>query len=294
MNAFKIWEGGLGIWGAVALGALGASIGCRRRGACRSCASPAPPRASPWPRRSDASATTSTTSCTAPAPTCRGACRSTSGTRRRATRHFAGGGRRGRRPRLLPADLPLRVHLVPDRGRGPRPGRAAVRPAQRTGVRSLSDALHPRTGGHRDVAHRHGKPHSGTPARRWTSVVVFLGALYGFWRAGRNVLQEVQARRRTTRRAQTSTSWNQPSHLAGFRRHGLFCSDHAGQCRPPRLPEVFSRDLQDGAARGYLFLLRPAGRPGPLPVGARARRLRGRARGHDARGVPGTTSSTMP
>jgi prolipoprotein diacylglyceryl transferase len=32
VNAFKIWEGGLGIWGAVTLGALGAWIGCRRRG----------------------------------------------------------------------------------------------------------------------------------------------------------------------------------------------------------------------------------------------------------------------
>jgi prolipoprotein diacylglyceryl transferase len=32
LNAFKIWEGGLGIWGAVALGALGAYIGCRRAG----------------------------------------------------------------------------------------------------------------------------------------------------------------------------------------------------------------------------------------------------------------------
>ncbi|MFJ2777894.1 prolipoprotein diacylglyceryl transferase [Kitasatospora sp. NPDC087315] len=31
-NAFKIWEGGLGIWGAVALGAVGAWIGARRRG----------------------------------------------------------------------------------------------------------------------------------------------------------------------------------------------------------------------------------------------------------------------
>jgi len=30
--ALKIWEGGLGIWGAVAFGALGAWIGCRRRG----------------------------------------------------------------------------------------------------------------------------------------------------------------------------------------------------------------------------------------------------------------------
>lgn len=32
MRAFYVWEGGLGIWGAVALGALGAWIGCRRRG----------------------------------------------------------------------------------------------------------------------------------------------------------------------------------------------------------------------------------------------------------------------
>ncbi|GAB3245483.1 prolipoprotein diacylglyceryl transferase [Arthrobacter pigmenti] len=29
-DALKVWEGGLGIWGAVALGALGAWIGCRR------------------------------------------------------------------------------------------------------------------------------------------------------------------------------------------------------------------------------------------------------------------------
>lgn len=32
IDAFKIWNGGLGIWGAVALGALGAWIGCRRNG----------------------------------------------------------------------------------------------------------------------------------------------------------------------------------------------------------------------------------------------------------------------
>ncbi|MGH3775376.1 MAG: prolipoprotein diacylglyceryl transferase [Pseudonocardiaceae bacterium] len=32
IDALKIWQGGLGIWGAVALGALGAWIACRRRG----------------------------------------------------------------------------------------------------------------------------------------------------------------------------------------------------------------------------------------------------------------------
>ncbi len=32
LRAFMIWEGGLGIWGAVALGGVGAWIGCRRRG----------------------------------------------------------------------------------------------------------------------------------------------------------------------------------------------------------------------------------------------------------------------
>jgi prolipoprotein diacylglyceryl transferase len=30
IDAFKIWDGGLGIWGAVALGGVGAYIGCRR------------------------------------------------------------------------------------------------------------------------------------------------------------------------------------------------------------------------------------------------------------------------
>ena len=32
IQALYIWEGGLGIWGAIALGAVGAWIGCRRRG----------------------------------------------------------------------------------------------------------------------------------------------------------------------------------------------------------------------------------------------------------------------
>ncbi|MCO5967307.1 prolipoprotein diacylglyceryl transferase [Actinoallomurus soli] len=32
VDALKVWNGGLGIWGAIALGALGAYLGCRRRG----------------------------------------------------------------------------------------------------------------------------------------------------------------------------------------------------------------------------------------------------------------------
>jgi phosphatidylglycerol---prolipoprotein diacylglyceryl transferase len=31
LDAFKIWDGGLGIWGAIAFGGLGAWIGCRRK-----------------------------------------------------------------------------------------------------------------------------------------------------------------------------------------------------------------------------------------------------------------------
>jgi prolipoprotein diacylglyceryl transferase len=32
LRALRIWDGGLGIWGAIALGALGAWLGCRRKG----------------------------------------------------------------------------------------------------------------------------------------------------------------------------------------------------------------------------------------------------------------------
>ena len=63
----------------------------------------------------------------------------------------------------------------------------------------------------------------------------------------------------------------------------LSCSDPAGQCRPPRFPRCSLETSRTVQPRGYLSLLRPAGRPGPLPRGARARRLRRRPRRHDAR-----------
>jgi hypothetical protein len=66
IHALYIWDGGLGIWGAVALGAVGAAIGCRRAGIW--------PRDWCSPKRSAAGATTSTRSCSA------GSCTSPSGT----------------------------------------------------------------------------------------------------------------------------------------------------------------------------------------------------------------------
>ena len=79
-----VWRGGLGVWGAIAMGALGVVIGCRLQ------RHPGPARSSTrwlpacWsPRRSGAGATGSTRSCSASPPTCRGASRSTSSTARR-------------------------------------------------------------------------------------------------------------------------------------------------------------------------------------------------------------------
>ena len=77
-EALQIWQGGLGIWGAIALGAVGAWIGARRRGvplpAARRRAGARHRRS---PRRSAGGATGSTRSCSAARPTCRGRWRST-------------------------------------------------------------------------------------------------------------------------------------------------------------------------------------------------------------------------
>src|SRR6266700_1698666 len=71
-----VWKGGLGIWGGIAAGTLAGLWVLRRRGADIPASSTRPlPRCS-WRRRSAASATTSTRSCSAGRPRCRGRSRS--------------------------------------------------------------------------------------------------------------------------------------------------------------------------------------------------------------------------
>ena len=66
VEALTIWEGGLGIWGAVALGAVGAWIGCRRAGILLPPFADALAPGDRWSRRRSAgSATGSTRSCSA-------------------------------------------------------------------------------------------------------------------------------------------------------------------------------------------------------------------------------------
>ena len=117
IGRFYIWEGGLGIWGAVALGALGRLDRLPPPRGARSSTSPtARPRASPWPRPSAAGATGSTTSSTAPHRPAVGPDHPRVGPERGPR----GAGRQtatADRPRHLPADLPLRVALVPRRWR---------------------------------------------------------------------------------------------------------------------------------------------------------------------------------
>ena len=89
IEALYIWQGGLGIWGAIAGGALGASSAAAAT-ACRSRRSPTRWRPGCWsPRPSAGSATGSTRSCSAARPRCRGAWRSTRRTGRPATTQFA-------------------------------------------------------------------------------------------------------------------------------------------------------------------------------------------------------------
>ena len=107
VTALYIWQGGLGIWGAIALGALGVVIGARRQGdPAAAGARRDGARRAGRAGASAAGATGSTRSCSAARPTCRGRWRSTPRTGRRATST----------PHDLPPDVPLRVPVEP-RGR---------------------------------------------------------------------------------------------------------------------------------------------------------------------------------
>ena len=145
-----------------------------------------------------------------------------------------------------------------------------------------------RPGRHRDAAHRRRPTTSwacgSTSGRRSScSSGRCYGVLDGPGRERVAGAMSGPSRQDDTAAPDVSVSWTQPSHLAGLRRRRrypalttLASAVHRGS------RGVLSR-LKDGAARGSHSLLRPAGRPGPLPPRARARRLRRRLRGHDAR-----------
>ncbi|EUA12276.1 prolipodiacylglyceryl transferase family protein [Mycobacterium kansasii 732] len=77
--ALRIWDGGLGIWGAIALGAVGAWIACRRRGIPLPAFLDAAAPESFWRRLLAGSEITSIKNSTAARPQCRGDWRSSTG-----------------------------------------------------------------------------------------------------------------------------------------------------------------------------------------------------------------------
>ena len=189
MNAFKVWEGGLGIWGAVALGALGAWIGCRRRGV-------------PFLRFAD---------CAAPGIAVAQALGRFGnyfnnelygartdlpwGLQIHEWDQTAGHAVRGAdgaavvlgyyQPTFLYESLwcliVAGVLVLAERRFDLRNGRVfALYLMLYTLGRGVIEMLRTDTANHI----------LGLRLNVWTSVIVFLGALYGFWRAGRNVLQE--------------------------------------------------------------------------------------------------------
>ena len=121
LDVFKIWEGGLGIWGGIGLGvAVGIWAAHAPGHPAAAVASRPSRRRCRWPRPSAGGATGGTRSCSAGRPTCRGRSRSSPGKPSpRATRRHD-----------LPPDVPLRVALVPLPVRRPDLDRQAVQAAR--------------------------------------------------------------------------------------------------------------------------------------------------------------------
>ena len=191
LNAFKIWQGGLGIWGAVALGALGAWIGCRRRGVpflrFADCAAPGIAVAQALGRWGN---WFNNELYGAPHQPAVGPDRSTSGTRRRATRSgtrtvrpssSAPSSRPSSTSRSGACCWPLATGRVADRRFALRRGQVfalyvmLATPSGRVVIEML------RTDEANHIL--------GLRLNVWTSVHRRSSvALYGFWRAGRRAL----------------------------------------------------------------------------------------------------------
>ena len=145
VEALYIWRGGLGVWGAIAFGAVGVLIACRlhgikmlpmlrRAGARR----PGRPGDRPLGQLVQPGAL-------------RQAHRPALGARDRP----AVPATRLRGLRDLPPDVPLRVRVEPPRLRRHHLARPALPARPRAGARALRDGLHPRPRLDRDAAHRH-------------------------------------------------------------------------------------------------------------------------------------------
>ena len=179
VEALYIWQGGLGIWGAIALGGVGAWIGCRRTGI------PLPPLADALaPGIVLAQAIGRLGQLVQP------------GALRQAHRRCPGALEidPAHRPaaayaavRDVPPDLPLRVGLGPRRRGAGDLGRPAVPARPRPGVRALRDGLHRRPRLDRVPPHRPVEANDvfGLRLNVWTSIVVFLLAAAYFVVAGR-------------------------------------------------------------------------------------------------------------
>ena len=155
VRALYVWEGGLGIWGAIALGGVGAWIGCRRRGIklppFADAAAPgiavaqAIGRWGNWFNQELFGRPTDLPWATGDLP-----------------------GQAQRRPRRddVPPDLPVRVAVVPGAGRPAGARRPAVPARARPGLRALRDGLHGRPGVDRAAPDRQREHRLRDPAER--------------------------------------------------------------------------------------------------------------------------------
>ena len=166
VDAFKIWQGGLGIWGAIALGALGAWIGCRRRGI-------------PLPALADAIAP-GIAFAQAHRPLGQlvqpGAVRQADGPAVGAAHHASHG--RPATPGYVPPDVPVRVAVV-RRRRGPGDlGRPPLQARPRAGLRAVRRRATASGRGWIEYMRVDDAHHIlGLRLNDWTAIIVFICAV---------------------------------------------------------------------------------------------------------------------